>query len=144
MKDVYSKIPVPDTAYDIAHGLDPHTIFSNFKNIFNNNDTMVRIDQQFGQKVNVFYRYLHDTFPEVLPQGQFTTVPIPGANTTTVINPGTQHLAKGTVTINPTMVVNGRLCILQRQYRVYRRRASLHLRSRRISNRAWCFRTLWA
>ncbi len=105
MKDVYSKIPVPDTAYDIAHGFDPHTIFSNFKNIFNNNDTMVRIDQQFGQKVNVFYRYLHDTFPEVLPQGQFTTVPIPGANLTTVINPGTQHLAKGTVTINPTMVV---------------------------------------
>ncbi len=105
MKDVYSKIPVPDTAYDIAHGFDPHTIFSNFKNIFNNNDTMVRIDQQFGQRVNVFYRYLHDTFPETLPQGQFTTVPIPGANLTTVVNPGTQHLAKGTVTVNPTLVV---------------------------------------
>ena len=105
MKDVYSNIPVPDTAYNIAHNLDPHTILSNFKNIFNNNDTMVRIDQQFGQKVSVFYRYLHDTFPEVLPQGQFTTVPIPGANTTTVINPGTQHLAKGTVTLNPTLVV---------------------------------------
>lgn len=103
MKDVYSKIPVPDTTYDINHGFDPHTIFSNFKNIFNNNDTMVRIDQQFGQKVNIFYRYLHDTFPETLPQGQFTTVPIPGANLTTVVNPGTQHLGKGVITINPTL-----------------------------------------
>lgn len=105
MKDVYSKIPVPDTAYNIAHNLDPHTILSNFKSIFNNNDTMVRIDQQFGQRVNVFYRYLHDTFPETLPQGQFTTVPIPGANTTSVVNPGTQHLAKGSVTLNPTLLL---------------------------------------
>lgn len=103
MKDVYSKIPVPDTAYDIAHNLDPHTILSNFKNILNNNDTMVRIDQQVGQRVNIFYRYLHDTFPQTLPQGQFTTVPIPGANLTTAVNPGTQHLGKGTVTINPTL-----------------------------------------
>lgn len=106
MKDIYSKIPVPDTAYDIAHNLDPHTILSSFKNVFNNNDTVVRIDQQFGQKLSVFYRYMHDTFPEVLPQGQFTTVPIPGANTTTAVNPGTQHLAHGTYVFNSTLLVN--------------------------------------
>jgi hypothetical protein len=106
MKDVYSKVPVPDTAYDIAHNLDPHTILTNFKDIFNNLDSTVRIDQQVGQKLSVFYRYLHDTFPEVLPQGQFTTVYVPGANTTTVVNPGTQHLAHGTYTINSTLLVN--------------------------------------
>ena len=99
MKDIYSKIPVPDVAYDIAHNLDPHTIFSSFKNIFNNNDTVVRIDQQFGQKVNVFYRYMHDTFPEVLPQGQFTTVSDSRREYRRRSSiPGTQHLAKGTVT----------------------------------------------
>jgi Carboxypeptidase regulatory-like domain len=106
LKDVWSKTPVPNVSYNIAHGLDPHTILSSFKNIFNNNDTMVRIDQQIGQKYRVFYRYLHDTFPQTLPQGQFTTIYIPGANTTTVINPGTQHLGKGTVTISPTLVLN--------------------------------------
>ncbi len=106
LNDVYKNIPTPDTNYDIAHNLDPHTILTNFKDVFNNNDTMVRIDQDFGQRVRVFYRYLHDTFPETLPQGQFTTVYITGANTTTVVNPGTQHLAKGTVTISPTMVLN--------------------------------------
>ena len=106
LKDIYSKIPVPDTAYDIAHNLDPHTILSSFKNVFNNNDTVVRIDQQFGQKLLVFYRYLHDTFPEVLPQGQFTTVPIPGANTTTAVNPGSQHLAHGTYVFSPTLLLN--------------------------------------
>ena len=97
---------MPNEAYDIAHGFDPHSIFSNFKNQFNNLDTMVRIDQQFGQKLTIFYRYLHDTFPEVLSQGQFTTVPIPGANTATVVNPGTQHLGHGTYVFSPTMLLN--------------------------------------
>ncbi|GGA67983.1 hypothetical protein GCM10011507_19320 [Edaphobacter acidisoli] len=106
MKDVYSRVPVPDESYDIAHNSDPHSIFSSFKNQFNNLDSVIRIDQQFGQKLTVFYRYLHDTFPEVLSQGQFTTVPIPGANTATVVNPGTQQLGHGTYIINPTMVVN--------------------------------------
>jgi hypothetical protein len=106
MKDVYSKIPVPDPNYDIAHNLDPHTILSSFKNIFNNLDSLIRVDQQFGQKLTIFYRYMHDTFPEVLAEGQFTTVPIPGANTATVVNPGTQHLAHGTYVFNPTLLLN--------------------------------------
>ncbi|WP_058186325.1 carboxypeptidase-like regulatory domain-containing protein [Terracidiphilus gabretensis] len=106
MKDVYANIPVPDVAYNLAHNLDPHTILTNFKDTFNNLDSVVRIDQQFGQRVSVFYRYMHDTFPELLPQGQFTTVYIAGANTTSVVNPGTQHLAHGTVTISPTLVLN--------------------------------------
>lgn len=106
LKDVYSRVPVPDEAYDIAHGFDPHSIFSNFKNTFNNNDTVVRIDQQLGQKLSVFYRYMHDTFPEHLSEGQFTTVAIPGANIANVVNPGTQHLAHGTYTFNPTLVLN--------------------------------------
>jgi hypothetical protein len=106
MKDVFANVPVPNVAYNIAHNADPHTIYTNFKDIFNNTDSVARIDQQFGQKLNVFYRYLHDTFPETLPQGQFTTVYIAGANTTTVVNPGTQHLAHGTYVFSPTMILN--------------------------------------
>jgi hypothetical protein len=106
MKDVFANVPVPNVAFNIAHNTDPHTIYTNFKDIFNNTDSVVRIDQQFGQKLNVFYRYLHDTFPETLPQGQFTTVYIAGANTTTVVNPGTQHLAHITYVFKPTMLLN--------------------------------------
>ena len=103
-------------AYDIAHALDPHTILSNFKNTFNNLDSVVRIDQQFGQKVNVFYRYMHDTFPEFYPAGQFTTVNIPGMNPTTAQNPGTQQMAHGTYTLQPDPVAGCRLCVLERQH----------------------------
>lgn len=106
MKDVFSKVPVPDVSYNLAHGFDPHSIFTNFKDTFNNSDTVVRGDQQFGQKLSVFYRYMHDTFPELLPQGQFTTVYITGANTTSVVNPGTQHLAHATYVFTPTLVLN--------------------------------------
>lgn len=107
LKDVYSKIPVPNVAANLANGFDPHSIFTNFKDTFNNNDTVVRIDQQLGQKGSFFYRYLHDTFPELLPQGQFTTVYIQGANTASVSNPGTQHLAHGSYVLSPTLVLNG-------------------------------------
>ena len=106
LKDAYAKAPTPNPSYDIAHGFDPHTVFTNFKDLFNNLDTDVRIDQQVGQKLSVFYRYMHDTYPEFLPQGQFTTVYIAGANTTSVVNPGTQHLAHATYIINPTMLLN--------------------------------------
>jgi len=106
LKDVYSKIPAPNSANDIALGFDPHTIFSNFKNIFNNSDTVVRIDQQFGQRVNVFYRYMHDTFPVFYPAGQFTTVNIPGMNPTTAQNPGTQQMAHGTYIFSPTLLLD--------------------------------------
>ena len=106
LKDVYSKIPAPDPVYDIAHTFDPHAIFSNFKNTFNNSDTAVRIDQQFGKRVSVFYRYLHDTFPVFYPAGQFTSVYIAGMNPTTAQNPGTQQLAHGTYIFSPTLLLD--------------------------------------
>ena len=106
MNDIYKKVPVPDVQYNLAHNLDPHTILTNFKDTFNNLDSVVRVDQQFGQKLSAFYRYMHDTFPENLPQGQFTTVYIAGANTASVVNPGTQHLAHGTYVFSPTLALN--------------------------------------
>jgi hypothetical protein len=109
LKDVYSKITLPGAtqqAYDIAHNFDPHTIFTNFKNTFNNSDTVVRGDQQFGQKMNIFYRYMHDTFPVFYPGGQFTTVYIAGMNPTTAQNPGTQQMGHGTYTFSPTLVLD--------------------------------------
>jgi Carboxypeptidase regulatory-like domain/TonB dependent receptor len=106
LKDIYSIIPVPNEQSDIAHGLDPHTIVNNIPNRFPNLDTVVRIDQQVGHKLNVVYRYIHDTFPDFIGSGTFVAVPIPGLSGTVSKNPGTQHLAKGTFTVSPSTVVN--------------------------------------
>ncbi len=106
LKDIYSIIPVPNEQANVAKGLDPHTINSTIPNRYPNLDSVVRIDQQVGTKLNVFYRYVHDTFPDFIGSGTFVAVPIPGLSGTISNNPGTQHLAKGTYILSPTMVLN--------------------------------------
>jgi hypothetical protein len=106
LKDLYSIIPVPNETYDVAHGLDPHIIQSKVNNSYPNLDTVVRIDEAVSSKLHVFYRYIHDTFPEFVGGGTFTAVTIPGLSATINNNPGTQQLGKGTYTISPTMVLN--------------------------------------
>jgi hypothetical protein len=106
LKDVYSKIPVPNEQANVALGLDPHTITTTLPNEYPNLDTVVRLDEQVGQKLQFMYRYIHDTFPDFIGAGTFVAVPIPGLSGTVSNNPGTQQEGKATWTVNPTMVVN--------------------------------------
>lgn len=106
LKDVYSVIPVPNEKANAALGIDPHTITTTLPNQYPNLDSVVRIDQQVGQKLSFFYRYIHDTFPDFIGAGTFVAVPIPGLSGTVSDNPGTQHLGKATWVASPTMVVD--------------------------------------
>src|ERR1035437_586653 len=107
LKDIYSLIPTPPSAADIAVGLDPHALQSTVPNTFNNNQIFVRVDQSFGQKLNIFYRSLHDTFPSVSGSGTFGTgIAIPGISSTITTNPGTEHLGHATYLFSPTMLAN--------------------------------------
>ena len=106
LKDLYSVIPAPQSAFDLANNLDPHILTSTITNKFNNDNTVVRIDQQFGQKLSAFYRYMHDTFPSFSGQGVFISVPIPGLSATVSTAPGTEQLGHATYVFNPTLLVN--------------------------------------
>jgi len=106
LKDVYSIIQAPPEQSNAAKGLDPRTLASTLPNRYPNLDTVVRIDQMVGQKWQLMYRYVHDTFPDFIGAGTFVAVPIPGLSGTLSNNPGTQHEGKATWTINPTMVAN--------------------------------------
>lgn len=106
LKDVYSHVPLPNEQANAALGIDPHTITTTLPNLYPNLDTVVRIDQMVGQKLQLSYRYIHDTFPDFIGAGTFVAVPIPGLSGTVSNNPGTQHEGKVTWTVNPTMVVN--------------------------------------
>ena len=106
LKDIYSIIPVPNEQANVALNQDPHTITTTIPNRYPNLDTVVRIDQQFGSKLDIFYRYAHDTFPDFIGSGTFVAVPIPGLSGTLSNNPGSQHLAKGVYTLSPTTVLN--------------------------------------
>lgn len=106
LQDLYSKIPLPQSALDAQNNIDPHTLNSTIPNRFDNTNTVIRVDQQVGQKLRVFYRYLHDTFPTFQGAGTFTTVPIPGISATISHSPGTQHLGRGTYQFSPTLLLD--------------------------------------
>jgi hypothetical protein len=106
LKDIYSVIPAPQSAFDLSTNQDPHTLTSTIPNRFNNDDTAVRIDEQIGQKLSVFYRYMHDTYPSFQGSGTFVSTPIPGLSASNSEAPGTQHLGHGTWVISPTLLAN--------------------------------------
>ena len=106
LKDIYNLIPAPPSAADLALGLDPHALQSTVGNIANDNQIIVRIDQAVGQKLNVFYRYIHDTFPSVAGAGTFGGVIIPGLTSTITKNPGTEQLGHATYVFSPTLLAD--------------------------------------
>jgi Carboxypeptidase regulatory-like domain/TonB-dependent Receptor Plug Domain len=106
VKDVYNKVPLPPSAADIAAGLDPHTLISNIRNVFNDNQEFARIDHALGTKINVFYRYLHDDLPTIEGAGLFIGSGMPGVSTTSTKSPGTQHLGHMTIAARPTLLID--------------------------------------
>ncbi len=105
IKDVYNKVPLPPSQSDINAHLDPHTLINNIHNIFNDTQEFARIDHALGPRVNVFYRYLHDSLPTIEGGGLFSAVPMPGVSTTSTHSPGTQHMGHMTIAVRPTFLI---------------------------------------
>jgi outer membrane receptor protein involved in Fe transport len=105
VKDVYSKVPLPNiSATQISAGTDPHTLINNIRNVFNNEQELFRIDHALTPKINVFYRYLHDSLPDIQGAGYFTANPMPNVATTSDTAPGTEQLAHMTIAARPTLL----------------------------------------
>ena len=106
IKDIYGKLPVPNSAADIAGGLDPHAVPYNQRNVFNNNQELIRVDHNFGSKLSMFYRFLHDSLPSTEPGGIFNGSALPGVSTSNTTAPGTQHLAHATYIFSPSLLAD--------------------------------------
>ena len=106
IKDVYGKVPLPNSQGNIAAHIDPHTINNNIRNVFNDNQEFARVDHALGRKTNLFYRYLHDNLPSMEGAGLFVGNGMPGVSTTTTRAPGTQHMGHATIAVKPTMLVD--------------------------------------
>jgi hypothetical protein len=107
VKDVYGKVPLPNiSATQVAAGTDPHTLINNIHNIFNDEQEMARIDHALGTKINVFYRYLHDSLPTTEGGGLFVGGGITGVSTTSTKSPGTQHMGHVTIAARPTLLID--------------------------------------
>lgn len=102
LKDIYAGIPQPSTDGTGTLVLDPQ------RNVFNANQQIGRIDQSFGEKVQVFFRIINDDIPTIEPFGLFGNgAAYAGVNTTSTNAPGRIYLGHVTYSITPTLLVDG-------------------------------------
>jgi len=93
VKDIFSKLPL---------GAASNTVVSQFRNVYNFEQELYKIDHVFGPKLTVSARFLRDQIPTTEPQGLFTGSPVPGVPSTTTNSPGHQWTFKGTSSFTPT------------------------------------------
>ena len=99
IKDIFANIGTPSSTGSLV--VPPQ------RNIYNGNQQIVRIDQNFGSKVNAFFRFIHDSIPTVEPGGLFQGNGYPGVNTTATNAPGKIWLGHVTYAVSPTLLISG-------------------------------------
>lgn len=101
LKDIYAHVPAPNST------TDPHVLQTIQRNLYNENQQIVRIDQAFGTKVTAFFRFINDKLPTVEPGGLFSGIGYPGVQTTSTNSPGRTYLGHVTWIITPKTVLDG-------------------------------------
>ena len=94
IKDIFSRLPLNST----------NTLNSLFRNVYDFEQELYKVDHIFGPKLAVSARFLRDQIPTTEPQGLFTGVPIPGVAITNTNSPGHQWTFKGTSSFTPTLL----------------------------------------
>jgi len=96
IKDIFSKLPLRSDSTTAA--------FFPVQNIFNSRQEVVRIDQSFGQKFNLWGKFSNDVIPTVEPGGLFTGSAIPYVATTNTNSPGKIFVVHAVNLISPTLI----------------------------------------
>ena len=95
IQDIFSKLPLSTNS---------NTLVSLFRNVYNFEQELYKLDQNFGPKLQLSARYLRDQIPTVEPQGLFLGVPVPGVGITSTNAPGRSWDIHATSTFSPTWV----------------------------------------
>ncbi|MDP8982993.1 MAG: TonB-dependent receptor [Acidobacteriota bacterium] len=95
VKDIFSKVALPTGT---------NTLPSLFRNVYNFEQELVKIDHSFSQNHRVYLRYLRDDIPTIEPGGLFTGAAIPGVGTTATDAPAHNWAVHETSTFSPTLL----------------------------------------
>ena len=99
IQDIFSKLPAPQSG---------NTLTTTFRNVYNFEQELYKIDHTFGPKLAFSIRFLRDQIPTIEPQGLFTGgVALPGVAVTNTNSPGRSWNVRGTSTLSPTLVNEG-------------------------------------
>jgi hypothetical protein len=92
VKDIFSRLPL-NTASTTVNSL--------FRNVYNFEQELYKVDHVFGPKLQVSARFLRDQIPTTEPQGLFTGSPVPGVPVTNTNAPGHNWTFRATSTFTP-------------------------------------------
>ncbi len=92
VNDIFSKLPLGSS----------NTLVSLFRNIYNFEQELIRVDHVFSPKLHLWARYLRDDIPTVEPTGLFTGVAVPGVANTSTNAPGHNFTGHVESTLSPT------------------------------------------
>ena len=95
IKDIFSKVALPSGT---------NILPSLFRNTFNFEQELVKIDHSFNENHRVYLRYIRDDIPTIEPGGLFTGAAIPGVGTTATNAPAHNWSAHETSTFSPTLI----------------------------------------
>ncbi len=93
IKDIFSKVPLPTGT---------NTLPSLFRNTYNFEQELARVDHTFNEKHRLFVRFLRDDIPTIEPGGLFTGAAVPGVGTTSTNAPARNWVAHVTSAFSPT------------------------------------------
>jgi len=99
LKDIYANVGAPDTSGNLTT--------APLRNVFNANQQIIRVDQQIGQKLTAFFRYINDAIPTIEPGGLFSGTGYPGVQVTSTNSPGRIYLGHATYVFTPTLLLDG-------------------------------------
>lgn len=97
IQNVFSRVP--------AAGPD-FQLFSAPRGVFDQTQTLARVDQTITQKLTVFARFLQDRVPTQEPGGLFTGSSVPGVSNTQTKAPGRSWVVRANWTIRPTWITD--------------------------------------
>jgi len=98
IKDIYAKLPAANSGTSlVAPG----------RNLYYYREEAVRVDHNFGQKVNVFARYSDDSIPTQEPFGLYTGITLPGVANTQSNTPAHVFAAHATAQLSDRLLDDG-------------------------------------
>ena len=93
IKDIFSRLAVPQSG---------NSLTALFRNVYNFEQELYKLDHVFSPKLAVSARFLRDQIPTTEPGGIFLGVTVPGVGNTNTNSPGHNWTVRATSTFSPT------------------------------------------
>lgn len=103
VKDIFSLYPQPNA----PTASNPFNYLATVRGVFNFREDMIKVDHIFNSKLTVNGKWLHDVNPTREAGGLFLNMPIDNIATTETNSPGRQYSLAATLTLTPTLLIDG-------------------------------------